>query len=272
MNRINPWLSKSNLKTLINQQIINDITNLDIKELASKFKKLYVLTLSDNFNNDEILKTEISEETYNNIKKNIVLRLIPFSVLKNDFVRNFMTIININDLNKDDFEDENILVISLLNISNYSVDCFTKQYTGLSSLNDFVHLNLINDYLQKDINNEINKSIRCALINNIAESNYWTYNCNTKLNITLKFISRGFNLNISQRLEDKSIKDVIEKISSKSEEDNDYLSFLFKKNAYVDAAASIEKNGYMIYRINQVENDITKEEFNCLLKNFINKN
>lgn len=274
----NPWLGQSNLKSLINQELINDISKLSIIELTKYFNKLYILTLADNTEyTDSLFSSNITKSQYEYIKSKLVLRQIPFSILKNETVKGFMTIINCDCLPqyfldakgiKQSFLfDSKILVISMLNISDYGMNCFTKQFNGISSLPDIINMTLVNDYIQKDTFNEQNKMIKYQMINNIVEANYWVLKFNCKLNITLKFLSRGFNLNSIQRLDSKEVKEVIEKITIKSEEDTDYLSHIFRKQTYVDAAANIGKEGYQIYRINKIDSNeiISHSEFNNIL-------
>ena len=282
--RTNPWLARSNIKTLSDQNIINDITKLSNFELTKSFGQLYVMTLSDDFDfnfDDAVSKCLINKEDYLKIKNKLIVKQIPFSVCKNDVIKNFLTLVNVDDLpeyyidlhgKKQQFEDK-ILALSMLQISTNGLNCFLKQFTGITSISDIVQMLIVNDFLQKEQFGEQNKLTRRQLINNMNESNYWALNFNCKLNITLKFLNRGFNLALTQRLDDNEIKQIIERISSKAEEDNDYLSFIFKKQSFVDAAANIEKKGYQIYKISKNSSDelITIDEFNNILDLCLNK-
>jgi hypothetical protein len=275
----NPWLAKSNIKTIINQNIINDITTLSNKQLIQHFRTLYIISLNNNDFDDCITKNKLTVEEYNKIKNNLTIKEVSFELLKNKLLIDFLTIVHRADLpsscvNKNGqiqyFENE-ILVISMLNISSNALDCFIKQYNGVTSFSDIIQCLLINDYLQKNIFYEHNKIIKYQMINNIVEANYWTVSSNCKLNITYQFVSRGFNLALNQKLDDNSVKDIIKKISHT--DNNNYLSDIFKKQLYVDASSNIDSNGYKKYRINRKNPDIviTRDEFNHILDICMNK-
>jgi hypothetical protein len=279
----NPWLAQSKIKCLYEGNIINNLTKCSIIELSRMFKKIYIISLSKNKNGliENLYDIDINSDAYKNIKSYIVVNQVPFSILKNTVLMNFLTIIDVEHLPAvyTDIRgiispiNENILCLSMINISEHGIDCFLKQYNGISNLSSVIQMMLINDYIQKDVYGEKNKMMRYQMINNMNESNYWTYSFNCKLNITLKFLKRGFNLSLSQRLEDKEIREIINKISNKPEEENDYLSFIFRQQSYVDASANIHKNGYQIYRINNINPDdqLSQSEFNNMLDSCITK-
>ena len=279
----NPWLVQNNIKYMHEGNIIHNITKCTTFELSMMFKKLYIVTLSKNSNyGPDVCNSTITKESYDYLRSHIVVNQVPFSVLKNTVLVNFLTLIDtehlemytdINGLLLPIDNTDKCLCLSMLNISEYGIECFLKQYNGISNLSSVVQMMLVNDYIQKDTYGEKNKMMRYQMINNMNESNYWTYSFNCKLNITLKFLKRGFNLSLSQRLEDKEIRDIINKISNKTEEENDYLSFIFRQLSYVDASANINKNGYQIYRINKTSPDeqLTQSEFNNMLDNCITK-
>lgn len=278
----NPWLAQYSVKILIDQNIIDNITKLSNFELTKNFGQLYVITLTDDCDYGDIINNvNLTLEDYLKIKNKLVIKQVSFSLLHNEIIKNLLTLVNIDDLpeyyidingRKQQFEDK-ILALSMLQISSNGINCFLKQYNGISSITDVIQMLLVNSYLQKHQFSEQNKLIRRQLINNMNESNYWALNYNCKLNITLKFLTRGFNLALTHRLDNEEIKNIINKIASKAEEDNDYLSFIFKKQAYVDASTTINKQGYQIYKINKMDANeiITKEEFNNILDMCINK-
>jgi len=280
MSILNPWLAQTSLKTFINQHIVDDVSKIDLNELVKNYGSLYICTVNDIQSRDFMSEKYIDSEQYEYIKNRLIVKQVPFSLLNNKIVLNFLNILNEKDypshyLNnkgmKCYFETTNVLTISLLYVSNCGVDNFMKQYQGITSFHDIIQMFIVNNYLQKDTFSSQNKLVRLQMINNMNESNYWCISSNCKLNITMKFLSRGFTLSMNNRLENKEIKAILEKISVKSEEDNDYLSHIFKKQDYVDASNTIDKEGYKLYRINRDEDMILKEDFNNMLDSIINK-
>jgi len=277
---INPWNAQHNLRTLIDHNVVLDVSKLSLDNLIKHFGNLYVMTINDVCERDFFMNKKLDTEQYDYMKNKMIMRHIPFSVLKNDMMLTYLTIVSGDDLpthyinykgQKMEFDGTNVLVISMLNMSNIGIDNFLKQYYGLSSLNDLIQMFLVNNYFQKDIFGSNNKLIRSQMINNMTESNYWCIINNCKLNITLKFLSRGFTLSLNNRLENKEVKQILSKIMTKSEEDHDYLNHIFKKQTYVDASSMIEKEGYRLYRISRMEDMILKEDFNNILDGSINK-
>jgi hypothetical protein len=278
--RRNPWLGDYKTNTLINQKIEN-IKKLSILQLIKEYGNLYIITITDSTNCDEdIFSKYIDENQYNEIKSKLVIRQVPFSLLKNEIIKHFLTLINFEDIPnqfidnkgiKKEIASSDILVLSMLNISDIAINSYIKQYNGLTNISDIIQMLIVNDFLQTDVYSEHNKMIRYQMINNISEANYWTLNYNCKLNITLQFMARGFNLSLNHRIENKEIKDIINKISNKLEEDNDYLSHIFKKETYVDASINIKKEGYQLYRINNNGSILDKTEFDGIIDMCLNK-
>ena len=277
---MNPWTPKFNLRTLINQHIVDNVSKVPIEELAKHFGSLYIVSINHMQSKNFIFEKKIDDEQYEYIKNKLVVRQIPFSLLKNNVMLNLLNILYEKDYpshyinNKGincNFETTSILTISSLYVSDSAIDNFIKQYDGISSLHSIIQMFIVNDYFQKDTYSSQNKIVRSQMINNMNEANYWVLSSNCKLNITLKFIARGFTFSTNNRLESKEVKKILEKISLKSEEDHDYLSHIFKKQDYVDASATINKEGYKLYRISKNEDMILREDFNNLLEGTINR-
>lgn len=275
---MNPWNAQYNMRALIDQQIV-DISKMTITELVKSYGELYIFTINDICEREFFMNKYLDDEQYNYIKNKLVVKQVPFSLLNNEVIKSLLTIVNERDLPthyvdnrgiKKLFESPNVLAISMLNISNDGIFNFIKQYDGISSLNDIIQMLMINNYIQKDKFGHNNKLVRSQMINGMNESNYWCIPYNCKLNITLKFLSRGFKISINNRL-DSEVKKILDKIMVKSEEDHDYLSHIFKKQTYVDASSMIEKEGYKLYRIQQ-DSLILREDFNNILDSSLNKN
>lgn len=281
----NPWTSQSRIKYMFENNIIHNIIDCSVFDLTKMFKKLFILNLSSEIEIDPAFYDMfISKDNYTYIKNNLCIKEIPFASLKDGILKKFLTIvkyedlpINYNGINgktmRLDDSMNDILCINLMHISEQGVNSFLKQYNGISNLSSIIQMFLVNNYIQKDIYGEKNKLLRYQMISNMDESNYWSYYFNCKLNITSKFMSRGFNLSLTQRLENPEVRKVIESMSTKLEEESDYLSFIFRQNTYVDASTNIKKDGYQIYRINKTDpnENLTKQEFNNILDSCLNK-
>ena len=108
--------------------------------------------------------------------------------------------------------DEKELVIPLINITRDTYEIYVKQYTAHFQPKDYFSIKIANDFYKTPYPN-INYI--SEILKNLETSNYWTKNINTKLNITNKFINRGFNLTVSQRVTDLNIK--VTKLTHKQE-------------------------------------------------------
>ena len=104
----------------------------------------------------------------------------------------------------------------------------------------------------------------------LEETSYWTKNINTQLNITNKFINRGFNLSLNQRIKDTELKTVLEEVDSMPKEGDAYLGFLYRKSKYIDISSIIKKNGYTLYRITDSKCSLNNEKLTFLLDNIRN--
>ena len=82
-------------------------------------------------------------------------------------------------------------------------DKYLKQFTGTYKLEDYFAVKIANDFYQ---NPYPNIHYITEMLKNSSSTEYWTKRNNTKLNISNKFINRGFNLSISQRISDIKLK------------------------------------------------------------------
>ena len=122
------------------------------------------------------------------------------------------------------------------------------------------YLNEANNYMY--VNN---------MIKDMDVSNYWTKFKNTKLNLTNKFINREFNLNLSQRIKDTKVKDVLLELKTMPKEGDTYLNYIYRKNTYVDISSIIKNKGYKKYNINN-NLEFTFDDINNIIHNLLPSN
>ena len=102
---------------------------------------------------------------------------------------------------------------------------FLIQFDGIVKFKDYILATLLDDYMAYSNTNEIVKINRINMLQGIAERTYWSLYSNCRLNISLQFMQRGFNLHLTQRLENQQIKDIITKINKYTIEDDNYLNY-----------------------------------------------
>jgi hypothetical protein len=248
-----------------------------------------------NFNNirDYNIKTMPIEDIYRNFGRVLVLclkntrlqtkldvgnyTLIPMSIniIKNTFIKNFLNILDYEFLNTN-FKidrtyfanvDQKELVLNLSNMDEDCIKSFAFQFDGVTKFKDYMIATLLDDYMAYSHTNEIVKTNRINMLQGMAERTYWSLYSNCRLNISLQFMQRGFNLNLTQRLENQQIKDIICKINKYSIEDDNYLNYLYRKQTYVDAASNLKEKGFKLYRItsNPVYSSMDIDTFNKFL-------
>ena len=161
---------------------------------------------------------------------------------------------------------KDVLLCCLLRFKRNNIGKYLKQFDGISSFIDLYNSILINEYLGQPNKTSTVRQNQNQIISNMSESNYYTIYNNCQLNITLKFKSRGFNLALSERLSDKTVQNVLKRLAESKEEDNNYLAFLFRKSAYLDAASAINVSGYKLYKISNTPliDTMTNDHFNAL--------
>uniref|UniRef100_A0A6C0H245 Uncharacterized protein n=1 Tax=viral metagenome TaxID=1070528 RepID=A0A6C0H245_9ZZZZ len=243
-----------NKQLFIDGQLKN-VDNMAIDELVCNFKSLYVLTLTDEFFDNEyfdnisIFEPILSEKKLENYYKNVCLIKASFSILNNDIMKNSICIISkeaINDLEhkpRDEY-NEYTLVVPIFTICKSDIKLYLSQFKN-NLLEDYFKIKFMNYYFS---NIKKNKDIS-YMISNCEESNYWIYDYNCKLNISLPFMNRNFNFFDLTNIKDKKLLETIENIKNLPDDGGDYLSHMFRKQNFVDASNSIKKNGYLIYKL-----------------------
>jgi len=262
------------------QNIYDEINNkwmildeMKKNELYEMYKYVYIICVRNDMKLDEkIYDKTISIELWNEIKNKVNIIEMNLNILNGE-LRNMMGIINrdrimnISTKYIDNYRENN-LYIFLPMLEEHNINNYLKQYYGIITLDEIYNMYLLDQLLCNY--NKNNKNNRIKMINSIIESEYWSNKNNTHLNITLKFIERGFNLSLYHRLQDNTIIEVLKKLSNKDAEDNNYLSFLFRKTLYTDASSSINKSGYKIYRltneikVNKINNEMIIKLLNLM--------
>ena len=270
----NPYLSNGDFKR-----------DIKIKEIIDTHKRIFIITLVDNSIDigDILYKKYLTHDEYELIRNKLIIKQVSFSIIKNNQIKDLLIKISTNCLpsifiNKDNIAEKlinanEVLVISAVNISNSAVTSYLKLYDGIVSLSNLLQLYLLNDYFGGTYSEQVKKN-RCNMINNISETMYWQLKYNCKLNITLHFYNRGFNLSLSQRLEDKSVKEILNRLNMSIEDTDDYLANILKKRNYVDASSNIKYKEFQLYKISNncfANGGISKEEFNDILHSTISR-
>ena len=242
-------------KQLFVEGVLKNVDNMGIDELVSSFKSLYVICFSDeffdspNFDNLSIFESVLSESKLQDYYKNVCLIKAPFKILNNDIMKNSISIIS-NDIislleHKPTNEYlEHTLVVPVMTIAKSDIKLYLSQFKN-ELLDDYCKIKFMN-YFFGNVKKIKDTSY---MIENADETNYWTNINNCKLNISLQFMNRNFNFFDINDLVDKKLAGVIENIKNQPEDGGDYLSYMFKKNNFVDASNAIKKDGYLIYKI-----------------------
>jgi len=143
--------------------------------------------------------------------------------------------------------DQNELILDLSNINEEKIKNFLLQFNGICNFENYIFLNLLNDFMATKYHNDKILINKINILQTINERTYWALQYNCKLNISLSFINREFNLFTTNQIKDEYIKEILNRISS-NECDN-YLAHIYRKQLYVDASSNLTKRGYKLYKI-----------------------
>lgn len=262
----NPFFSR---EKIIVDNFISKILNLNQKEIVSNFNSLYIICQKNNgVINDSFYDEEISIQDLENFVNNLTIMEGNFKMLYNPVHKSACVVINSSYLSlfKSNIKfEESELVLPLINLSENNVRLYLKQFDGIFTIKDYITTKVVNQFY-KNTSSAI--TYFCAnIINSMEESCYWSKRFNTKLNITNKFINRGFNLTLNQRVKDANLKSILQEVNNIPREGDNYFGFLFKKKKYVDISSSINKNGYTLYRITDSKENLSSNDVNFLLEN-----
>jgi hypothetical protein len=265
----NPLILNPNANIYINNEL-KKLSSLNNNELYNMYKDINIICLKNNHINISILNNiEISTDNWNEIKKNITIIKSRVNILNGNMYK-LIGVVNkkyLNEINqKLTYFDDN-LVLNMTQFRKNNVKNYLKQFEHIVSFFDIYEIFYLNQYYSDNFNNTKYRNNIIMMINSMKESLHWTIPNNCKLNISMQFINRKFDLRFMNRITNQEAQDVITKIISKNEEDNNYLSHLYKKANYIDAASAIDKNGFKIYKISNSQNEknISNETINILL-------
>lgn len=270
----NPFYEQRKITDICNNEVYPH--ELPMRKIFQNYNKLLILCLKSNeIIDDTIFSMKISPNYIISISNKLVLINGSIKMLRNPKHRNNVIDVDkkyIEIFNKYNIElDEHELVLPILNISEKDITIYIKQFTGIFDITDLFKLKTMNDYFCDEKSSLIVKENVITSIRSMIETCYWMLRYNCQLNITIKFMNRGFYIN-SQRIEDKTIKKIIEKINDIPTGGTNYLQFIYRKNSFVDVASNIKKDGYTLYYPHVVKNnDLNINDINMLFDSLTSK-
>jgi len=262
----NPFFNRE--KAIIENGYVK-LIDLKQKEFYYNFESVYVICLKPNTKlEDYVYNESLTIQELESLTKQFDLIKSNIKLLNNPVHKSQVVLIDSYYLkifnNQSEFKEKE-LVIPLFNISSETYNLYSKQFTAHFTTKDYLAIKLVNEFYS---NNHANINYISEILKNSESSNYWTKKFNNKLNITNKFINRGFNLSLNQRINDQKIKEVLNDINKMPKEGDAYLNYIYRKAVYVDISSIIKKNGYSLYKIDE---DIDLKESDILyLLNTIN--
>jgi hypothetical protein len=264
INFKNPFFNRE--KVIINNKYVK-LIDLTQKEFYYNFTRVFAICLKNNCTIDNKFYSEvISTDDLSNFIKNLELVECDMKLLLNPVHKSQAILIDnyyLKLFNNNISYDEKELIIPLINISKDTYDIYSKQWSGLFNPKDYFAIKIANKFYQNPYPNINNIT---EILKNSDSSNYWTKKYNVKLNISNKFINRGFNLSLSQRINDIKLKNVLEELNDMPKEGDAYLSYIYRKAMYVDISSVIKKNGYSLYKIDD-DIDISESDIKYILCN-----
>jgi len=247
------------------------------RELCKQYPRVLILCLREGYPYDRnINNIEILFDTFNKLSKNYVLIEADMKMLYNSMHHDSLIDIDRDVLDMFNHKllllAEHELVIPIVNVSENDLRNYISQFSGYFTFADYIKLKTLNDHFCNSNSNEIIRNNTRNVLINMKESEYWTYYHNCLLNLTIKMMHRGFNLSLENRTNDPELKKALEKINKMPEGGGNYLSFIYRKNTYIDAASAIKRNGYKMYTvINTKPSDITQRDINQIFDSLKNQ-
>ena len=259
----NPFFSRD--KVIIENGYVK-LIDMKQKEFYYNFEKVYVICLKPNSKLEEyVYKDTLTINELELFTKHCDLLESNIKLLNNPVHKSQVILIDSYYLklfnNQYEYKEKE-LVIPLFNITSDTYNLYAKQFTSHFTTKDYLAIKLVNEFYT---NKFPNINYITEILKNSETSSYWTKKFNTSLNITNKFINRGFNLSLNQRINDKKIKEVLNDINKMPKEGDAYLNYIYRKAVYVDISSIIKKNGYSLYKIDDNIN-LTKSDISYLLK------
>ena len=266
----NPFFKKSDI--LINGK--NDkLINFSDVDLFNNFSRLIIVALNDDYDTEiNYYKDNLSVEELKLMFENLYFIESNLILIKNLTHKSQLVTMGkyFFDLVKDSkiIFNETELVLPLFNINKTNIKIYLNQYKSKNSLKEYLTLKTMNIFYLNEANNYMYVN---NMIKDMDVSNYWTKFKNTKLNLTNKFINREFNLNLSQRIKDTKVKDVLLELKTMPKEGDTYLNYIYRKNTYVDISSIIKNKGYNKYNINN-DLEFTFDDINNIIHNLLPSN
>ncbi len=164
---------------------------INIENLCDHYKNLYVIgKKTDNDINQDIYKSHIDHDDFNEIKKHLILYKISIKLLKNINHSNKLLLLSsdtLQDINVLNYDlGESNLVLLIVNIRLDNLKLYLDQYEQKNNLKNIYKIIVLNQYFNNDI-------IKNSLLD-LDDSNYWVKKYNCHPNITKYFEKRIFNI------------------------------------------------------------------------------
>jgi len=226
-----------------------EVTKLNVSKY---FKYVFVLCPIQGKINEDIFLENINQNIFTDILKNCLLYKTSIRLVKNDNHYNNIKyiskdIINISNIYNYELE-EKVLVLPIFNISFLHLQRYLDNFEEKNDLEQLYNLLVINDYFCNDsINNYKSTSYLEKIIKTLDESNYWSISFNCKLNMTVEFKNRRFNIKKFINVDD-DISKLLNQLGKSQGQDN-YIEEIFKYKKYVDPSNIIKRQGYRLYNI-----------------------
>lgn len=273
---MNPLINKG--EVLING-VSKNLKDFTVRDISQNYKVIYCICLKNGVmynrnRHNKILSSNVKLCDFIEDAKNYTLLNGSVKMLYNKTHLLSSVLIDrelLSYFNSKGFElNETEIAIPMLNISENDLKHYMNQFEGHFSFVDVIKIITLNDYYMNSLNNEIINNNFTKLLTNMKETDYWTYNYNCKLNLTSKFMLRGFNFSLKHKLKDNKAKKTLKKIQENDKKGDPYLSFLFRKNEYIDMSNTLKKNGYIMYKINDNTN-LTNNDVNNMFTKLVNE-
>lgn len=256
MSQSNPLLYNTKFIT-----IDSTIIELSHSSISKYFKDVYVLVNKDDKQIPiNFYMREIDNETFSQMKNNLILWKVSINIIKNKkmfdriciFTKEYCEMFNQFGFT---FNDNNI-ILPILNISFKNLIEYLGNSDGYT-LDKLYNQILLSGYFSDDFNNQKFKMKIQLNIKSLEESKYWEMPYNCKIDIDKQFKKRNIGKNFGKK------NNLLNK-----EEDYNYI---LNSHKYVDASNIITNNGYKLYNISNSCN-YSKDDIYELIKSLDNKN
>ncbi len=257
------------LKNNMELNLDTGVVKLNSYNIPKFFRRAYVLTPFKNESFMEQLNSQkIDSSLWDTLGRKMVLHETNIKIIGN-FTHNHNIVIgkssDFQEFNHFDYQlTDNILIIPILNISYLNITKYLQIFEGNNNLIDFYKVMVVKQLFS--INDELtynNKLNITEMISNLEESKYWTKKYNCLFNITNLFYSRRLRFSNLDRVSDPETKKIIMDIVTKDQVDANYLQNIKGSKQFVDAASSIIKRGFKLYRLGK-ESEISKHDMTII--------